>query len=102
MEKFGYVLATKMLVEKKLPIMFMYRETGHEGDSGWRFFSGFESQEYVDDPENIAIYDIETILNIDESIRPYLSSGYNSAYERSCADDKFEQMFDFDFGSNFD
>lgn len=102
MENFGYVFATKMLVEKKLPVMFMYREKGSNGDSGWRFFSGLEEQEYVDDPNNIAIYDIETILGIDESIRPYLNSLYGRAYERSDSKEPYKRVTDFGFGSDLD
>lgn len=102
MENFGYVLATKMLVENKLPVLFMYREKGSNGDSGWRFFSGLEEQAYVDDPNNIAIYDIETILGIDESIRPYLNSLCGRAYERSDKNESFKKVDDFGFGSDLD
>jgi len=101
-ENFGYVFATKMLVENKLPVMFMYREKGDNGDSGWRFFCGLEDQEYVDDPKNIAIYDIETILSIDESIRPYLNSLCGRAYERIEPKDSFKRVQDFGFGSDLD
>ena len=102
MENFGYVFATKMLVEKKLPVMFMYREKASNGDSGWRFFCGQEEQEYVDNPNNIAIYDIETILGIDESIRPYLQSLYGRAYEREDPNAPFKRVQDFGFGSDLD
>lgn len=104
MENFGYVFATKMLVEKRLPVLFMYREKGAKGDSGWRFFSGLEDQSYVDDPDNIAIYDIETILEIDESIRPYLNALYGRAYERSDSTEPFRRVSDsdFSFGENID
>lgn len=100
MESFGYVFATKMLVEKRLPVMFMYREKGSDGDSGWRFFCGLEEQGYVDDPNNVAIYDIETILEIDESIRPYLGSLCGRAYERSDCKDSFKRVLDFGFGAD--
>lgn len=100
MENFGYVFATKMLVEQKLPVMFMYREKGSDGDSGWRFFCGLEEQEYVDDPNNVAIYDIETILAIDESIRPFLGSLYGRAYERNDVNETFKRVLDFGFGSD--
>ena len=100
MENFGYVFATKMLVEQKLPVMFMYREKGTNGDSGWRFFCALEEQEYVDDPNNIAIYDIETILEIDESIRPYLNSLCGRAYERADCKDAFKRVQDFEFGTD--
>lgn len=102
MDNFGYVFATKMLVEKKLPVMFMYREKGTNGDSGWRFFSGLEEQEYVDNPDNIAIYDIETILSIDESVRPYLNSLCGRAYERSDSRTPFSRVSDFEFGEDLE
>ena len=102
MENFGYVFATKMLVENKKPVMFMYREKGSAGDSGWRFFCGEEEQEYVDNPDNIAIYDIETILEIDDSIRPYLGSLCGRAYERDNANAPFKRVADFGFGSDLD
>lgn len=102
MEEFGYVFATKMLVEKKLPVLFMYREKGSNGDSGWRFFCGLEEQGYVDDPNNIAIYDIKTILEIDESIKPYLNSLYGRAYERSDGKEPFKIVSNFGFGTDLD
>ena len=38
----------------------MYRETpDNPHDSGWRFLSGTESQEYMDQSENFAMYDDE-------------------------------------------
>lgn len=102
MENFGYVFASKMLVEKKLPVMFMYREKASNGDSGWRFFSGLEEQAYVDDPNNIAIYDVETILEIDDSVRPYLNSLCGRAYERVDSKETFKRVSDFGFGSDLD
>lgn len=82
--QFGYVLAPKQMVEKKMAVGFMYRETpDHSQDSGWRFFSGTESDEYVNDPDNIGIYDVRTIIKIDPSIKPYLSNRVGSAFERS-------------------
>lgn len=90
MKKFGYVLAPKVLVGNKLKVRFMYREKpDNDNDSGWRFFSGEEDQEYVDNPNNIAIYDVDTILAIDNSIKVYLSSPIGSAFEREDAESDF-------------
>ena len=51
----------------------MYREApDSKQDSGWRFFSGEESQEYVDNPDNLSIYDVNTIANYDTAIVEYL------------------------------
>ena len=43
-----------------------------------------ESQEYVNNPDNIGIYDVNTIANYDCSIIPYL----NSRYPRQALDEK--------------
>ena len=83
MENFGYVLATKMLVENKRKVRFMYHEKStNPQDSGWRFFCGDEDDDYVNNPDNIAVYDINTILDIDKSIIPYLNCVAGTALER--------------------
>lgn len=102
MENFGYVLATRMLVEGRKKVGFMYREKGEGDDSGWRFFSGEEDQEYTDNPDNIKIYDIKTILDIDKSIRPYLESAENCAYEREGGRGIFRMLEDYDFGKSLE
>ena len=102
MEKFGYVFATKMLVERRLPVMFMYREEAEGDDSGWRFFSGLEEQDYVDNPENVAIYDIETILDFDGTVLPYLNKPAGCAFERSYSKAAFKEVSDFGFGADLE
>ncbi len=92
---FGYVIATKMLVEKRCPVRFMYREAGEGDDSGWRFFCGDEDQAYCDNPDNLGIYSIDTILGIDPSVLPCLDSPAGSAYERMTPDSPFVKS---DFG----
>lgn len=90
MRAFGYVLATRHLVDNGRKVCFMYRERpDNKDDSGWRFFSGEEDQAYVDDPAHIAIYDIETILRLDRDVEPYLSAPEGSAFEREDASQGF-------------
>jgi hypothetical protein len=65
---------------------YMYREEpGNEVDSGWRFFSGSESQDFVDDPENLAFYDVNTIANYDPEIVAMLDSAVGAAFERDAS-----------------
>lgn len=86
----GYVLAPKATIENKKPILYMYREKPDNiYDTGWRFFSGYESDEYVNDPENIGIYDISTITDIYPNISPYLSLPTDSFLERDNKDSDF-------------
>lgn len=83
MDNFGYVLATKMLIEGKRKVRYMYREESlNPQDSGWRFFCGDEDDAYVNTPENIGIYDINTILEIDKDVTPYLHCLTGTALER--------------------
>ena len=83
MKKFGFVLASKMLVDGKRKVRYMYHEeVSNLQDSGWRFFCGDENDGYVNEPSNIAIYDINTILELDKSILPYLDHGPGTALER--------------------
>jgi len=43
----------------------LYREEPrHDADSGWVFTAGTESQEYMDNPDNLAIYDVNTIAKL--------------------------------------
>lgn len=78
---FGFVLASKMLTDgdSNRKVHSMYREeTPNPQDSGWRFFCGEEPP----DPGNMAIYEIDTILKIDPSIRPCLNHSPGVALER--------------------
>lgn len=61
----------------------MYREMpDYEEDSGWRFLSGDESDDYLSDPQNSDVYDLNTICNYDTDIIPFLSYPAGSAFER--------------------
>ena len=94
----GYCFAPTNLVEEQRKVRFMYRETpDDDNDSGWRFFAGDESDEYVNDPNNIGLFDVFTIAKIDRDIIPFLDSPFGSAFERETADKPFEPC-PFDFG----
>lgn len=82
---FGFVLASKMLTDgnNNRKVQSMYREeTPNPQDSGWRFFCGEETPDYINNPDNIAIYEIDAILKIDPSIRPCLNHFPGVALER--------------------
>ena len=97
MKNFGYVMAPKVLVSNKLKVRFMYREKPDNiNDSGWRLFSGDEDQEYVDNPNNIAIYDVDTILAFDSDIEKLLSFPVGTAFEREDPNEEFVPSVGFD------
>lgn len=89
---------TKDLEENNKKIRFMYKEEPNNiNDSGWRFFSGDEEQDYVDDASNILLVKVSYVLNnIDKSIEKYLDSSVGSAFERNNVEDEFIDS-DFSF-----
>jgi hypothetical protein len=78
----GCIASDRITVDGKA-VGFMYRESPRDDiDSGWHFFSGDETQEYADEAENFAIYDVNTIANYDPSIIPHLDAPMGSAFGR--------------------
>lgn len=64
-------------------VRYMYREAPEKSyDSGWRFFSGIEDQNYVNDANNLSYYKLNTIANYDPSILPFLDAPIGSSFEK--------------------
>lgn len=77
----GYALVTDRIVVDGLPIGYMYRQNpDNRQDSGWRFFAGDEEEDYLDNPDNIEIMNVNTIAHYDKSIIPFLESEYETAF----------------------
>ncbi len=82
----GYAFVSKMISVDRMRVLFMYREEPDQSaDSGWRFFSGTESDEYANDPDNITLNAISTVVEIDPDIQDLLDSPYGSTFERDNA-----------------
>jgi hypothetical protein len=86
----GSCLATDRITVDGKPVGFMYRDPPKDDvDSGWTFLSGDETQEYLDDPANLGIYDVNTIANYDPAIINYLGAQALSAFERKPGTNEF-------------
>ena len=98
----GGVMASKMVTEQKRKVRFMYRErpTGDE-DSGWRIFSGYEDQDYTDNPDNTGIYNPTAILKIDPSIAKLLLTPVGSVFERESENSNWYEVNDFEFEDDY-
>jgi len=87
----GACFATDRITVDGMKVGYMYREEPDKDiDSGWRFFSGEESQEYADNPDNTSIYAVNTICNYDSTIIPYMNAPIGSAYGRIEGTDEFQ------------
>ena len=79
----GACFATDRITVDGMMIGYMYREKPTRAlDSGWRFFAGDETDEYVNDVNNTSVYDINTIVNYDGAIIPFLDAPIGSEFER--------------------
>jgi len=81
---YGGCIATDMITVEGNKVSYFYREEPHfPQDSGWCFMAGLESQEYMDNAKNHAIYDVNTIANYDPEIIPFLKAPVGSSFERN-------------------
>lgn len=86
----GCMATDKITVNGEL-VDFMYREQpDFDSDSGWRFLSGTETQDYADNADNWSIYDTNTIANYDKAIIPYLDLPIGTELDRIKGTDKFK------------
>jgi len=88
---YGGCLASDKITVDGDEVGFMYREEPcFDEDSGWRFLAGTEDEEYMDNPDNTAIYDVNTIANYDRAIIAYLHLPVGLELQRIEGTDEFE------------
>ncbi|HSX54173.1 MAG TPA: DUF2185 domain-containing protein [Sphingomonas sp.] len=81
----GAIASDRITVDGRL-VGYMYRTTPRSSqDSGWAFLAGDESEEYMGNPKNHNIYDVNTIANYDPQIIPLLDAPIGSAYIRTAS-----------------
>ena len=69
----SYAIVSKQVSQQHEAIGFLYREAAaFEHDSGWRFFSGDESDGYTDNPDNFTVCGIGEITASNPDILPLL------------------------------
>ena len=95
-EGHGGCIASDKITVDGYPVRFMYREApDNDIDSGWRFLSGFEDDEYMDTPSNHDVYDVNTIANYDPTIIPFLHAPEGSAFEKTPESERFVAVTDW-------
>lgn len=89
----GYSIVSNHILNDGLPILFMYRENPIEKeDSGWRFLSGLEDQEYLDEPSNSRFIGLNTMANMENKIITHLKKPRGTELERSSASEDFSTV----------
>lgn len=82
----GCIASDRIMVDG-CKVGFCYREEPDSDDtgwdSGWRFLSGDEDDDYDADDNHYGVYDLNTLCNYDPDITPILYSPADTAFERS-------------------
>jgi hypothetical protein len=87
---------SEMCFAKDEFVRFLYREDpDRKEDSGWRMFTGHETQEYNDDPANVRLVDVGYMLSRDPSLLQPLKEGIGAAFERKAKNDPWKKVTDW-------
>jgi len=79
----GYCYVSDKITVEGMSVGYMYREKPFDkDDTGWRFLSGTETEEYLDTQSNYMIFSVNTVANYDPAIIPYLKSKIGTEWER--------------------
>jgi hypothetical protein len=80
----GGAIATDRIAVNGCPVGTMYRLAAeYEWDSGWVFMAGDESDAYMDNPDNLAVYEVNIIANYDPDIIAFLDAPAGSIFIRT-------------------
>ena len=97
--RLGWIIASHRVMRAGLPVGDCYREAPDgPGDSGWRMFSGDESQAYVDDPDHFAMYNASTVVEHDPALARVLGTPGPCAFERDGATGELVPVDGTEFG----
>jgi len=89
----GYCIVSNQITMEGIKVGFMYREERMDKeDSGWRFLSGTETEEYLDNPDNSKALAVNVVANYDPAIIPYLKNRIGSEWERVEGAETFEEV----------
>lgn len=78
-------LATTRVSADGAHVGYMVREAPNgslPNDSGWRFYAGDETQQYINDPANAHPFSLNAIANHDPAVVPYLDAPKGTAWIR--------------------
>lgn len=65
----GGAIITKSIYEGKSKLKWLFREEGaNPADCGWRAIGDTDTQEYIDNPNNLIIVDFNTLANIEPAV----------------------------------
>lgn len=77
-------------------VRWLYRETpDRQEDSGWRMFSGNETDEYANDAKNLTFCNVGWLVDRDPSLGRIIQADIGSALERGGPEDEWREVAGF-------
>jgi hypothetical protein len=90
-----YAVVSRLVATDRQKVRWMYREEPTEpADSGWRFFSGDEAENFAEDPENFEFHPLDFVTGLDPSVAKHLERQAPVAFERESAEGEFTEVLD--------
>lgn|SRR5690554_5890707 len=90
-------LVSRLMPEEKLPIRFMYKTVPeHLNDTGWRMFTGYETEEFLENEQiNLIPIPLEKLCEIDPSLTELVEYNAGTVWERAPGSEGWERVYDF-------
>jgi len=90
-------LVSRLVFEEKLPVRFMYKTVPeHLNDTGWRMFTGYETEEFLDNEQiNLVPIPVEKMVELDSSLTELVTYNAGTVWERTPESDGWERVYDF-------
>lgn len=86
-------VATEVITTRQKPVGYAYREKPVSAtDSGWRFLSGSESEQYMDQPSHYVTCVLADFAREHPEVVPLLEHPVGSAFARAKAGDAFQAV----------
>ncbi|MGY8872660.1 MAG: immunity protein Imm33 domain-containing protein [Pseudomonadales bacterium] len=90
-------LVSKLTFDEKLPIRFMYKTVPeHLNDTGWRLYTGYETQEYAaNELANMLPVPLQKLSSMDPSLTDLLTYNAGTVWERPPESEGWQRVYDF-------
>ncbi|MGB1238276.1 MAG: DUF2185 domain-containing protein [Pseudomonadales bacterium] len=90
-------LVSKMVLDEKLPVRFLYKTVPeHLNDTGWRMYTGYESEEYLENElANMLPVPLAKLCQMDPSLTPLVSYNAGTVWERTPDQTQWQRVYDF-------
>ena len=81
-ENWGCLITYKALENNRIGYMYREEPSEEHPDCGWRFMFGDESQEYMDNSDNITIIGMNAICNLFPEVMAFIHANPGAEYEQ--------------------